>query len=162
MRFPRLTVALAQFGHVGAPMPVRTRSLSSAWPMRALLALALLACTLPGGASAMLVTLALAPLVEEIVFRHGVQAALLRLGAGGAAAVVATAAVFALAHGLSRSWPLAAAVFVPALLIGAVYHRQRRLARCVGLHAGFNAVLLLTWPVAAPHLFGLEIWRSGG
>lgn len=159
MRLARFFVASARSGDAGATMPLRARTVPSAAPLWALAALALLACLLPGGPSAWLVTLAFAPLVEEVVFRLGVQAGLLRLGVGGAAAVVATATLFALAHGLNRSWALAAAVFVPALLIGAVYYRQRRLAGCVGLHAGFNAILLLTWPLAAPHLVGLEIWR---
>lgn len=159
MRLPRLLVAPARPGGAGNRPPPSGGSASSAPLLPALPALALLAFALPPGASALVVALALAPLAEEVVFRHGVQAALLRCGLGGAEAVVCSAALFALAHGLSRSWALAAAVFVPALLIGAVYHRQRALTTCVGLHAGFNAILLLAWPVVAPHLWG---WRSGG
>jgi membrane protease YdiL (CAAX protease family) len=85
-----------------------------------------------------------APLVEEVVFRAGLQESLLRVlpqrlprhGAGWA--LVLTAAAFAGAHLLVRPGWMSAATLLPALAIGLVYGRTRRLAPCVALHAAFN------------------------
>lgn len=86
-----------------------------------------------------------APIVEEIIFRLGLQSELMsRLGprlAGLANAL--TALVFSLAHGLSQSSPWAWMTLLPALAIGCVYARSRRLAPCVALHATCNAIWFL-------------------
>ena len=108
----------------------------------ALLLAALLVWRLPALLATWMLFVVLAPLVEEIVFRRGVQQGLQRLGAGGVPAIVMTAVLFSLAHGFTRSWVLAAGVFVPALVIGVLYERSGRLGACVWLHAGFNTAWL--------------------
>ena len=112
----------------------------------------LVAITL-AGAWAMAPTVALwlllvAPVLEEIVFRAGLQEELLRKGrlraaAGAVSANVFTALAFAAAHLALLPGHLAGLTVLPALLIGAVYQRQRRLAPCIALHAFFNAIWLL-------------------
>lgn len=88
-----------------------------------------------------------APVVEELVFRAGLQEALMRRLAcwrGGAlAANLITALAFAAAHTALHPGALAALTLLPALLVGRVYEQRRRLAPCVALHAGFNAIWLL-------------------
>lgn len=88
-----------------------------------------------------------APWVEEIVFRAGLQEALLRRlahwRAGAFAANLFTALAFATAHVALHPSRLAALTLLPALLVGRVYEQRRRLAPCVALHAGFNAFWLL-------------------
>ncbi len=93
------------------------------------------------------VLLVLAPAAEEIVFRGGLQDALMRrlrgrVAAADAIAIVATALAFAAAHVLARGSASAWLVFAPALLIGLAYARWRRLDACIGLHAVFNALWL--------------------
>jgi hypothetical protein len=112
-----------------------------------------------------------APLLEEIVFRAGLQAWLQdRLAvdhstnpgtwlwrAGLANAL--TGLAFAAAHAAVRPSLLSALTLLPALLLGAVYQRTRRLRDCVVLHASFNAV----WLMAAPALYHsafLHRWMS--
>jgi membrane protease YdiL (CAAX protease family) len=89
-----------------------------------------------------------APLLEELVFRAGLQEALLRRSAGrsdsAALAVNAlTALAFAAAHAARQPAATAALTFLPALLIGALYQQQRRVLPCIAVHALFNAVWLL-------------------
>lgn len=85
-----------------------------------------------------------APILEELVFRAGLQEALLRRGAWPALAVNAlTALAFAAAHAARQPAAAAALTLLPALLIGALYQHQRRVLPCIALHALFNAVWLL-------------------
>lgn len=88
-----------------------------------------------------------APVVEELVFRAGLQESLLRRLAcwhrGAFAANLITALAFATAHVALHPIRLAALTLLPALLVGRVYEQRRRLAPCVALHAGFNAIWLL-------------------
>ena len=91
--------------------------------------------------------LGLAPALEETVFRAGLQELLLRRGAPAALSVLLTAAAFAAAHALWRPGPWAWATGGPALLLGGVYLRTRRLGPCIALHALFNA---LWWGVLRP------------
>lgn len=112
----------------------------------------LLAITL-AGAWAMAPThalwmLVIAPVLEEIVFRAGLQEELLRrahlrAAMGAVSANVLTALAFAAAHLALRPSLLSGLTVVPALFIGAIYQRQRRLAPCIALHALFNAGWLL-------------------
>jgi membrane protease YdiL (CAAX protease family) len=97
------------------------------------------------GASAwqLLVWLLLAPLLEEIVFRWGLQSWLLQRGQSAWRSNLFTATVFALAHAAVRVEWHALLVFVPALMLGAVFARGRQLVPCVGLHAAMNALWLL-------------------
>lgn len=96
--------------------------------------------------NATLAALLLAAVVEEIVFRGGLHECLLRRPgwptirrAGLSAANLVTALAFSASHGLFRSWWLALGVIVPALLIGLLYERTRRLLPCIALHAAMNA-----------------------
>ena len=94
------------------------------------------------------VLLVLAPLLEETVFRTGLQDALLRRWHSlPHLANAATAAVFGATHAALRGETAAFAVALPALLIGAVYQRTGRLRLCVALHAAMNAVWL-GWSMA--------------
>ena len=95
------------------------------------------------------VLLVLAPLIEEAVFRAGLQEALLRRWNAPLWANVFTALAFGLAHAAVRGDAAGFAVAVPALLIGAVYGRWRQLRLCVALHAAMNA-LWLTWGLIGP------------
>ncbi|MBV9889887.1 MAG: JDVT-CTERM system CAAX-type protease [Rhizobacter sp.] len=80
-----------------------------------------------------------APVAEELLFRDGLQEALLER-VSPTAANAWTAAAFALMHGLTRSWWLAAAVVVPAVALGCLYQRERRVAPCAAAHAAMNLV----------------------
>lgn len=92
------------------------------------------------------VLLIAAPLLEEAVFRAGVQEALLRRGRALLLANVATALLFGAAHVAVRGDPAAFAVALPALAVGWVYQRTRQLRWCVLLHAAMNAAwLALPW-----------------
>jgi membrane protease YdiL (CAAX protease family) len=95
----------------------------------------------PAAAGPTVWLLAGAPLVEETVFRSGLQTALMQRGVPAATACVALA--FAAAHALQHPWTLAVLTALPALAIGWVYARTRRLSDCVALHALCNAVWLL-------------------
>ena len=93
----------------------------------------------------LLVLLLLGPLLEEAIFRAGLHEALLRRWAGLPAlwANLVTAIAFGLAHMLVRGELAAGAVVLPALAIGLVYQRGRRLRHCIALHAAMNAAWLL-------------------
>jgi membrane protease YdiL (CAAX protease family) len=94
------------------------------------------------------VLVVVAPVVEEIVFRAGLQEALTQqlkqsvLGRLWSVNLI-TALVFAGAHWAMQHTPLAALTVLPALLLGWLYQRHRSLALCIFLHAGFNAIWLL-------------------
>jgi membrane protease YdiL (CAAX protease family) len=90
---------------------------------------------LPGRLALLLV---LAPVIEEVIFRAGLQETLLRRGLRPLLANLATTLAFALLHGLGRSWPLAAAVLLPSLVLGRLYQGTRRLGLVVALHAAMN------------------------
>ena len=100
------------------------------------------------------VLLLIAPVLEEIVLRAGLQEALLRhpawRGATGAAtANLACALAFAAAHWLLRPSAFAALTLLPALWLGWLYQQNRRVAPCIALHSAMNAVWLL-WLAATP------------
>lgn len=97
--------------------------------------------------------LLIAPWLEELVFRAGLQEALWRHGFGRFSSALLAAAAFAAAHGLTRSWGLALAVLPPALLLGLVYARWRRLDAAVAAHAGMN----LFWLMASPLGLGVFV-----
>lgn len=100
------------------------------------------------GSQRLAMLLVLAPLLEETVFRAGLQEALLRRWhALPHAANAVTAAAFGVAHAIVRSDAAAFGVALPALLIGAVYQRTGRLRLCVALHAAMNAAWL-GWSMA--------------
>lgn len=86
--------------------------------------------------------LVLAPVLEEVVFRHGLQAALLQRVRRVGWANVLTACAFGLAHVVVQQRLAALWVVLPALAIGVLYQRTGRLAPCIALHAAMNAVWL--------------------
>ncbi len=90
-----------------------------------------------------------APVVEEVIFRLGLQQELLRRLQPHSAWLAngLTALAFAVAHSLSHSPVMALLTLLPALFIGNFYQRSHRLAPCIALHAFFN----LTW-LALPGL----------
>lgn len=94
------------------------------------------------GLGTWLLMVGVAPLLEEVVFRAGLQDGLLRRGVRAPVAVGLTAVAFAAAHALLRPGPWALATLLPAWVLGELYQRTRRLAPCIALHAVFNAIWL--------------------
>jgi membrane protease YdiL (CAAX protease family) len=91
----------------------------------------------------LLTLLLIAPVAEEIAFRVGLQEQLLRRLRAPAVANALTAFAFGLVHVLAQARVAAFAVALPALAIGAVYQRRRRLGECVALHASLNAIWIV-------------------
>jgi len=113
-----------------------------------LLLAAALAASSGAGFGRIAVLIVFVPLAEEAVFRAGLQEALLRRHS----ALIAnglTALAFGLVHVLARGDASAFAVAGPALLLGAVYGRWRRVRLCAALHAVMNAVWL-AWAAVGP------------
>ncbi len=116
-----------------------------AWRAAAALAVAALAgvAWVDGATGVRLaVLLVVAPLAEEAVLRAGLHEALLRRAVAPALANLACALAFGLLHAVARGSPAALLVALPALLVGALYQRTRRLRDAVLLHAFFNALWL--------------------
>jgi uncharacterized protein len=103
------------------------------------------ACCLP---SALFTLLVAAPVLEEIVFRTGLQTQLMRCVSMRSANVL-TALAFAVAHVMVRPSVLSALTFFPALMVGTLFQRQRRLLPCIALHAAFNATWLAVFGFTA-------------
>jgi membrane protease YdiL (CAAX protease family) len=133
---------ITRFGTAGWREPAAASGL-----LLALLAAACASVALGAPVWRVLVLLLLAPAVEEVAFRAGLHEALLRHKASPALANAAVAVAFALAHLATRPLPAAAALMLPALAIGWVYQRTRRVAPCVALHAVMNA-LWMGWELA--------------
>jgi membrane protease YdiL (CAAX protease family) len=128
-----------------AALPGLALTVGPAW----ILAVAALWHSMPGAGMRVATLLILAPLIEEILFRSGLQETLLRLGARRGVtglANVATAVAFAFAHLILRPDLWAGLTVIPALACGALYEQRRRVAPCIALHALFNAVWLLAMP----------------
>jgi membrane protease YdiL (CAAX protease family) len=98
------------------------------------------------------------PLVEEALFRGGIQPALLRTNWGAreawgvTTANVATSALFALAHLATQPPEWAAAAFAPSLVFGHFRERYGSIAPGVALHVFYNAgyfLLVAPRPLAA-------------
>jgi membrane protease YdiL (CAAX protease family) len=89
------------------------------------------------------VLLMLSPLVEECVFRAGLQEGLLRRGLSLPRANLSTALVFGAVHALARLQWAAFVVALPALVIGDIYGRWRLLRWCVLAHAAMNGIWLV-------------------
>jgi membrane protease YdiL (CAAX protease family) len=94
------------------------------------------------GAPRVWLLLVLAPVLEEAAFRAGLHEALLARQWSPAAANGLTAVCFAALHMAAQGSWQGALVAGPALLIGAVYNRWRRVRWCVLLHAAMNAAWL--------------------
>jgi membrane protease YdiL (CAAX protease family) len=91
-------------------------------------------------------SLLLAPVLEELVFRGGIQELLERrlqgrLGRDGAN--VLTSLLFAIAHLMVAPPWLAAGVFLPSLVFGRLKQLHASLAPAMLIHAWFNACFLL-------------------
>lgn len=99
--------------------------------------------------------LAGAPVVEEVIFRLGLQQELLARLKSPTLANVLTALVFALAHGLSQGTWQSLLKLLPALAIGSVFQQSRRVAPCIALHSAFNAIWL-----ALPLIPGIPTFLS--
>ena len=102
------------------------------------------------GWPALWVLLLAAPLAEEIVFRLGLQQALLDARLAPWQANAGTAVVFGSLHALLQAWPGGLATALPSLLLGLVYQRTGRVSHCVLLHAALNGAWLLLVHQAAP------------
>jgi membrane protease YdiL (CAAX protease family) len=97
------------------------------------------------------------PLLEEALFRGGIQPALLRTRSGAreawgvTTANVATSALSALAHLASQAPEWAAAAFAPALVFGHFRERYGSIAAGAALHVFYNAgYFLLVAPRPLP------------
>jgi membrane protease YdiL (CAAX protease family) len=92
----------------------------------------------------LLVTLLIAPTLEEAVFRAGLQDGLLHAGVAPWLANVLTALAFMAAHVLLLGGSAqTVSVVLPALLVGAAYDRWRRLRLCIALHMAMNALWIV-------------------
>jgi membrane protease YdiL (CAAX protease family) len=85
-------------------------------------------------AGAWLLLLLLSPLLEECVFRAGLQEWLMRRGA---AAVPLSTIAFALLH-LGSGWPHALVVAAPGLALALLYRRTRNWGWCALAHSAMN------------------------
>lgn len=85
-----------------------------------------------------LLVLLISPVLEEVVFRHGIQAALSRRWQGVGRPNACTAFLFACAHAWTQPLWVAAATALPALGIGLVYAWHKSLWPCVCLHSAMN------------------------
>lgn len=110
------------------------------WARSALLLAAAAAVAAAAGVPNAWLLLLLAPLLEESIFRAGLQEQLLQHGVGAWSANVITAVAFGATHVVAHGTVAAIAVIAPALAIGFAYQVWRRLRICVGLHAGMNAL----------------------
>jgi membrane protease YdiL (CAAX protease family) len=106
---------------------------------------------LPQGSTLLIMSLVIAPVVEELFFRGVVHEALLKRGMSALAAIGLVSGLFALAHMWNSSVGHALATAVPALAIGAVFHQTRRRK---GLMAAVMAAVLL-------HSLFNAFWRFG-
>ncbi|MDA3921094.1 MAG: JDVT-CTERM system glutamic-type intramembrane protease [Salinisphaera sp.] len=101
------------------------------------------------GSRAVLIGVVMAPALEELVFRGGLQEWLLRCRhhRPGTRSIIslpnlATSLVFALAHLLHHPPLWAAGIFLPSLVFGALYERRRQLRTPMLVHAAYNAAYL--------------------
>lgn len=90
-----------------------------------------------------LVFLAVAPTLEEYVFRAQLQQWLADRWERPQYALWGATALFALSHAPWVGWQ-ALWLMLPGLALGWVWWRYRRLSLNVLIHAGFNAALVLT------------------
>lgn len=89
------------------------------------------------------------PVLEEYVFRGGIQTALFqrtnlcRSIAGISAANIITSILFATAHLINQPPLWAALVFLPSLVFGWMRDRYRHIHACIVLHVTYNAGFFL-------------------
>jgi uncharacterized protein len=83
------------------------------------------------------------PIVEELVFRAGLQKWLVQKTARMLVANCITSTVFALMHYALSGNVASLAVFLPSLALGWAYQKTNAIAWAMGLHILFNLVFLL-------------------
>lgn len=88
------------------------------------------------------VLLAIAPWLEETLFRAGLHEHLLRSGRRPGLCIGVTALAFAAAHMLAWQQWNAIVLVLPALALGALYQRTRSVTACAAAHAAMNGVWL--------------------
>ncbi|HYE61759.1 MAG TPA: CPBP family glutamic-type intramembrane protease [Phycisphaerales bacterium] len=87
------------------------------------------------------VAVVLAPIHEELVYRGFLQSGILRLSRRPWAAIVITAALFALAHvSTGVPWYAVGTLFVFGVCLGFAFERSRSIAVPIALHMAFNAM----------------------
>jgi uncharacterized protein len=82
------------------------------------------------------------PVVEELVFRAGLQKILMRQKFPALTANGIVSIIFSLAHYALSGNPSMLAVFAPSLLLGWVYQKTDSLVWIMGLHSFFNLAFL--------------------
>lgn len=93
------------------------------------------------------------PVLEEVVFRGGLQSVILASRikvlkfAGLSAANVLTSLVFAGMHLFSQDLVWACLIFFPSLVFGYFYDRYGRLLPSIVLHAFYNSGFFIFFPV---------------
>ncbi|MBC7489055.1 MAG: JDVT-CTERM system CAAX-type protease [Glaciimonas sp.] len=82
------------------------------------------------------------PLLEEIVFRWGVQRSIEERSEAwrGIPSNLATSLLFAAAHVPAWGWFHGVLVVLPSLVLGFVYQKTGTLWYCIVLHATFNLI----------------------
>ena len=111
------------------------------------------------GGAALVKVLLIAPVLEEIVFRGGVQRLLERAAWGSRLVApgvtignVLTSVIFAAAHLSVAPTGLAAAIFLPSLVFGRLAQLYRTLLPAMLVHAVYNACYLGAGVVSASRL----------
>ena len=93
-----------------------------------------------------------APIVEELVFRMGLQSALLRLFGNPWPAIVISSGLFAAIHWTilpDNSWHAMATLFTLGMCLGVAFERTKRLGVPIAMHIAFNA-LNVTLAMSSP------------
>lgn len=81
-----------------------------------------------------------APVVEEILFRGALFAAIVQSPLGRGGAVLITSALFGLAHAATDGWPVVAVLFIMGLTLGVLLLRFGSLWVTIACHASWNAL----------------------
>jgi hypothetical protein len=93
---------------------------------------------------------AVAPMLEEIIFRGFVFQVLWEIGGPGMAGVV-TAALFALLHAgqLAGNWGSVALIFLVGCILSFVRHRSNSIIPSFIVHTSYNSVLFVLFAVSS-------------
>lgn len=93
----------------------------------------------------LLIVVLVSPVLEEIVFRGGLQAWLFdksffrhSIGAGVSVANLITSLIFAAFHAFSQPWIWAASIVLPSLVFGWARDRTGSIAPSIILHIWYN------------------------
>jgi len=94
-----------------------------------------------------------APIVEELVFRMGLQSALLRLFGNPWPAILLTSLAFAGLHSSvlpAHAWHALATLFVLSMCLGVAFERTGRLGVPIAMHIAFNTLNVVLALQAVP------------